>query len=176
MNMFAKHWKILCAAFLGLFAVIVGCAKAQTPQAVVQKYCSLDALGANYSASNPNSKAIWQLLTNEDEAGYDQSVIIKSHQFGKSKVDSMSASVEVIYADLGAIGGELDVKKEPRTESVTFHLTKIGNEWKIDGLRILPHISQQWMLSKLRSNLVMDQKAGKNDPRLKAAISEIGRW
>jgi hypothetical protein len=173
-----KRWlRLYVVVVLGLFAMVCSAhVSVDTPQVVVDKYLSLDAQGANFSASNPNAKLIWQLLINEDEAGYDESVVIKSYRIGKSKVGVSSADVEVIYEDLGTIGGELHVKKQQRSESVTFHLTKTGNEWKIDGLRIPPHISQAWMQSKLHRNLVADQKAGKDDPNLKDAIAQISRW
>jgi hypothetical protein len=169
--------RLYVAVALGVFAITFGsCGRAQTPQAVVEKYCSLDAQGANFSAANPNAKLIWALLINEDEAGYDQSVIVKSYQIGKSKISGTSADVEVTYASLGTLGGELHTKKMPHSETVVFHLTLVENAWKIDGLRIPPHISQSWMLSKLRRNLSADEQASKSDPRLKAAIKEIAQW
>jgi hypothetical protein len=164
------------AAILLLFVVMQGRSQTESsPQAVVERYCTLDAQGANFSASNPNAKALWQLLINEDEAGYDQSVITQSYHVGKSTIGATSADVEVIYADLGTLAGNT-TKKNQHSETVMFHLTKVGSAWKIDGLRILPHISQTWILSKLRRNLEADEKAGKNDPRLKAAIEQISQW
>jgi hypothetical protein len=165
------------AVGLAIFVTANGrCETAQTPQTVVEKYCTLDAHGANFSASNPNAKAIFELLIHEDEAGYDTSVIIKSYRIGNSRVDTTSADIDVIYSDLGTLGGELSVKKEPHTETVTFHLTLVDNSWKIDGLRILPHISQSWMLSNLQRSLKADERAGKDDPKLRAAITEIAKW
>ncbi len=159
---------------LAAFATDYG--RCETPQAVVEKYCSLDAQGANFSASNPNAKAIFKLLINEDEAGYDQSVIIKSYKIGKSKVGDKKAEVEVIYSSLGTIGSESSAEKAPHVETVTFHLTLVDNSWKIDGLRMPPHISQSWMLAHLRRNLREDEKAKKSDPQTKMAIAEIAKW
>lgn len=159
---------------LAAFATAYG--RCETPQAVVEKYCSLDAQGANFSASNPNAKAIFKLLINEDEAGYDQSVLINSYKIGRSKVTDKKAEVEVIYSSLGTIGSELWTEKAPHTETVTFHLTRVKNSWKIDGLRMPPHISQSWMLAHLRRHLREDEQAKKIDPRIKAAITEIAKW
>lgn len=172
-----RKTRFIIATALLLSAVVHSrCETGSSPQAIVERYCSLDAQGANFSASNPNAKAIFDLLINEDEAGYDTSVIIKSYQIGKSKIGKTSADVEVIYSYLGTLGGELYVKKNPHPETVIFHLTLVENSWKIDGLRIPPHISQSWILSKLRRNLSADQKADKRDPKLNAAITEISQW
>jgi hypothetical protein len=148
----------------------------QTARSVVERYCQLDSQGANFSASNPNAKAIYQLLINEDEAGYDESVIVRSYTVGKAKVEQSSADVEVIYADLGTLGGELQVTKGLRSETVMFHLSKSNGLWKIDGLRMPPHISQVWILSHLQQDLGKDRQAAKRDPRLEAAIAAINQW
>jgi len=167
-------------SWVGITVVIAVLATAygrcETPRAVVEKYCSLDAQGANFSASNPNAKAIFELLINEDEAGYDQSVIIKSYKIGKSRIGEKSSEVDVIYSSLGTLGGELQTEKGPHTETVTFHLALVDNLWKIDGLRIPPHISQSWMLAHLRRDLRVDERARESDPRLKEAIAEIAKW
>ena len=150
--------------------------RCETPRAVVEKYCSLDAQGANFSTSNPNARTIFRLLINEDEAGYDQSVIIKSYKIGRSRITDKKAEVEVIYSSLGTIGSELSTIKAPQVETVTFHLARVDNLWKIDGLRIPPHISQSWMIAHLRRNLREDERAKQSDPRTKAAIAEIEKW
>ena len=127
------------AAVLLLFIRMQGQSKSESsPQSVVERYCTLDAQGANFSASNPNAKAIWGLLINEDEAGYDQSVVTRSYRIGKSTISEISADVEVVYVDLGTLAGN-NARKDQHSETVMFHLTKVGNSWKIDGLRILPH-------------------------------------
>jgi len=160
-----------------LAALATTCGRRDThPQTVIEKYCSLDAQGANFSASNPNAKAIFDLLINEDEAGYDESVIVKSYKIGKSKVGEQKADVDVIYDVLGTIGGELQTEQIPHTETVTFHLAFVENSWKIDGLRIRPHISQSWMIEHLTRNLREDEQAKQSDPRLKTAIAEITNW
>ena len=152
-------WHMEKRAWLGIAIILLFFVAAQgrcqtdsSPQAVVDKYCTLDAQGANFSTSSPNAKALWQLLINEDEAGYDQSVVTKSYSIGKSTIGATSADVEVTYADLGTIAGNT-AKKNLHSETVMFHLTKVGSAWKIDGLRILPHISQTWILSNLHRNL-----------------------
>ncbi len=161
---------------LACFLAQARCSAREAPELIVEKYCLLDAKGANFSASNPNAKALLDLLINEDEAGYDTSVIIRSYKVGSARIDGTSADVNVVYSDLGTIGGELSVEKAVKTETVTFHLTLVDDAWKIDGLRILPHISQTWMLSNLRRGLKEDERAGKNDPKLRAAIAQIAQW
>ena len=141
----------------------------KTPQSVVEQYCLLDARGANFSASNPNAKAIYKLLVNENEAAPDTSVIIQSYRIGKSKIGARSADVEVIYSDLGLISAG-DLTEQRKTESVIFHLTMVDTTWKIDGLRILPHISKDWLLSDIRKGLNPDQ-ARASDPN-----RELSRW
>jgi hypothetical protein len=148
----------------------------KSPQGVVEKYCSLDGQGANINASNPNAKAIYDLLINEDEAGYDTSVIIKSYRIGKVSTGKESADVEVIYAVLGTLAAGSHAKRNPHAETVNFHLTLVDKSWKIDGLRIPPHLTQVWILSKMRRSLAADEKVGKKDPLLKAALDEISQW
>ena len=169
---------IAITCFLVIAHLTVGAANcvSQGPRDVVRQYCSLDAQGANFSASNPNAKAIYTLLINEDEAGYDESVIIKSYKIGKSKVGGKNADVEVIYSSLGTMASELSAKKATHLETVMFHLTLVDNSWKIDGLRIPPHISQSWILAHLRQGLRGAGQAGHSDPRTKAAIAQITRW
>ena len=170
-----RAWVAAATVLLPLAAVMGRSQADSSPQSIVEKYCSLDAQGANFSASNPNAKALWALLINEDEAGHDESVITRSYHIGKSKVAGTSADIEVTYDDLGTLAGN-SAKKNPHSETVVFHLTKEANAWKIDGLRILPHISQTWILSNLRHSLSADEKAGKSDPRLKSAFDQISQW
>ena len=165
-----------CFFLIGHLAVGAAYGVSQTPREVVTRYCSLDAQGANFSASNPNAKPILGLLVNEDEAGYDQSVIIKSYRIGRSKVGGKKAEVEVNYSTLGSMSSELTTEKAARTEAVTFHLRLIDQAWKIDGLRMPPHISQSWMLAHLRQNLRDAEQAKQSDSRTKAAIAEIAKW
>jgi hypothetical protein len=166
------------APFLLIAHLVVGATYgiSQTPRDVVRRYCSLDAQGANFSASNPNAQAILGLLVNEDEAGYDQSVIIKSYTIRRSRVSDKKAEFEVIYSSLGAVSSELATERNPHTEAVVFHLKLVDNSWKIDGLRILPHISKTWMLAYLRRNLRDAEQAKQSDPETKAAIAEIATW
>jgi len=139
------------------------------PQAIVDRYCSLDAKGALFSSSNPNFNAISALLINEDEAGYDSAIVIKSYRIGKVNTTKDSADVEVIYSDLGVKAGE-EFRKEAKSESVMFHLTKVGANWKINGLRILPHISKEWLLSEMSKGLKPDQLNASKP------ISELRHW
>jgi hypothetical protein len=132
-----------------------------SPREVVEKYCWLDAQGANFSSSNPRFKAIGNLLINEDEAAYDSSVVVSSYRVNKATIDKNTATVLVIYQDLGMLsGGQLERKKEE--ESVVFHLSRIGRDWKIDGLRIFPHISKTWVLSEMGKGLIADGASSSN--------------
>ena len=172
------HRFFVTACFLLIADLAAGAGRvvSQAPREVVRRYCSLDAQGANFSASNPNAKPLLGLLVNEDEAGYDESVIIKSYRIGKSRVGDKRAEVEVIYISLGTVGSELATERGAHAETVTFHLTLLDKSWKIDGLRMPPHISQSWMLAHLRQNLRDDEQAKQSDPRTKAAIAEIAKW
>jgi hypothetical protein len=77
------------------------CPIKELPQAVVEKYCKLDANGGKFSASNSNAKAILDLLMNEDEAASDTSVIIKSYKLGNAMIHDTGADVYVIYPTWG---------------------------------------------------------------------------
>ena len=167
----SSRWIVrVVAVMLVLFVPEAGFAETpQTPQAIVEKYCSLDAQGGNFSSSNPNFRAIGELLINEDEAAYDSSVVIRSYRIRRLKISLDSADVEVLYADLGMVsGGEL--KKKRRSELVIFHLTKVGSDWKIDGLRIFPHVSKAWLLSEFSKGLTSVQA------RDSKSIKELSQW
>jgi hypothetical protein len=168
-------WQIFIIVVLAAFGTTCSL-REMPPQTVVEKYCLLDAQGANFSESNPRDKAIFGLLINEDEAGYDESVIVKNYRISKLKTDGKKAEVDVIYTVLGTMSSELKPKKNPHMETVTFHLTFIENSWKIDGLRMLPHISRSWMIDYLHQNLRKDKQAKMGDPQLRATITEITNW
>jgi hypothetical protein len=55
---------------------------------------------------------------NEDEAAYDTSVIIKSYELGKATIHDTSADMDVIYSDLGTLGGELHTTERKAEEFV----------------------------------------------------------
>jgi len=162
---------------LPLIASLSACSRIYDyPQvAVVEKYRSLDAQGANFDSRDPNMKVIGQLLVNEDEAGYDSSVVIASSRISKMTSGDSTADVEVIYQDLGVMDTTPSFQSNRRAETMNFHLTKIGGAWKIDGLRQPPHISKAWALSMLRKELASTLGTGKQDPGFNKMIEEISR-
>ncbi len=151
------------------------CQDQHSPREIVEEYCRLDAAGGNFDSRNPNFKIIRSLLVNPDEAGYDTSVIIRSFSVGNPVTRRTGVDVQVTYANIGLLaGGELS--KELGSEKVTFHLSKLGRSWKIDGLRIYPHISKEWMLAEFERELRSEEKAGARGPDIKANIALLSQW
>lgn len=151
------------------------CQDQRSPREIVEEYCRLDAAGGRFDSRNPNFKIIGNLLVNPDEAGYDTSVIIRSFNVGNPVAAKTGVDVLVTYANVGLLeGGKLS--KEPGSEKVTFHLTKLGKSWKIDGLRMYPHVSREWLLTEFGRDLRAEEKAGTNDPDIKVNISVLSQW
>lgn len=103
------------------------------------------------------------------------SVIVRSYRIGQARIGTNTADIQVIYSTLGTLAG-LEAESKPHSEAVTFHLKLAGHSWKIDGLRMPPHISQRWILLELRRELAEDRKSGRTDPPLEAAIARISHW
>ncbi len=139
-----------------------------TPREVVEKYCELDANGANFSAGEPGAAAISDLLYDPDEAAYDTSAIVTDVQVESPTLFHSRAEVKVVYIVLGTIGGDGTADSASRKETVTFHLAHINGAWKIDHLRQMTHISKAWILQHLK-----EPSAG--NPSLVAA-AKIERW
>jgi len=151
------------------------CQARPSPRSTVETYCVLDAEGANFDSRNPNFAAIGKLLVNEDESAYDTSIITESFRIGEPSITGTSATVQVTYADIGIVAAG-NLRKEVRSERVTFRLTKVNGIWKIDGLRILPHISRDWMLQEYEREHLANQKAHLHDAELIAKIATIHGW
>lgn len=173
-----KHqtWRIAVVSSIALACHFSICEAAQSPRVVVEHYCLLDAQGANYSSTNPGFNEMARLLINEDEAAYDVSEIVASYHVGKAIVHGQYASVPVTYLDLGIAPSEGELGPGPHLETVNFHLALVKGEWKIDGLRLMPHISKTWILAKYRRDAAIEGKQGKVDPGLADRIAKIGEW
>lgn len=141
----------------------------------MEEYCKLDAAGGNFDSRNPSFKIIGSLLVNPDEAAYDTSVIIRSFSVGNATVGKTAVDVQVTYANVGLLAGGT-LSKEVGSEKVTFHLSKLGRSWKIDGLRIYPHISKEWMLSEFERELRAEKKADARDQDINANIYLLRQW
>jgi hypothetical protein len=162
----------LFLAFGALLPSRAFCQDQRSPMEIVKEYCRLDAAGGNFDSRNPNFKIIGGLLVNPDEAGYDTSVIIRSFSVGNPVAGRTGVDVQVTYANVGLLAGGT-LSKEVRSEKVTFHLSKLGRSWKIDGLRIYPHISKEWMLAEFEREL---REAGARDQDISANIALLRQW
>jgi len=170
---------IAATLFIFAFAIFLPsrafCQDQRSPRETVEEYCRLDAAGGNFDSRNPNFKIIGNLLVNPDEAAYDTSVIVRSFNVGNPVAAKSGVDVQVTYANVGLLaGGKLS--KELGSETVTFHLSKLGRSWKIDRLRIYPHISKEWMLAEFERELHAEEKAGARGQDIKANIALLSRW
>lgn len=97
-----------------------------TPESVVRAYCQLDFDGARMRSQSYD--AVSKLILWHTEPGWDQSYVVRNFQIISVKKNGSRAAVKVEYRLVGHIdGGEL--KATPRTERVTFVLTRSSKEW-----------------------------------------------
>ncbi len=147
----------------------------RSPREIVEEYCRLDAAGGNFDSRNPNFRAIGSLLVDPNLAAYDTSVIIRSFRVGKSIVGKRGAKVDVMYSDVGILAGGA-LSRDVRSESVVFRLRQVSGSWKIDGLRMLPHISREWMLAEFGRESKAGEKEGVTDQEMKANFAKLSQW
>lgn len=91
-------------------------------------------------------------------------------------IRGQNASVPVTYSDLGVAPSEGKLEHRPSSETVEFQLTRVKGAWKIDGLRLIPHVSKTWILAQYRRDARIERKQGKVEPKLLDRIAEIGQW
>lgn len=137
--------KKLCFSFVLVLVLVIGVsvhakqtslAQAKTPEEIVYKFCTLDSEGARLSSDKYS--LVKNLTTWEDEAGWDEYIIIKNFKILSSVINEHQAEVKVTYHVLGTKTSEA-FKKETKTEKVTYLLKKINDQWKIESPQLPPH-------------------------------------
>jgi len=112
------------------------------PESVVLRYCRLDLQGARLSERASGSEEIASLLVAPTRREADRVIVSNDCAIGKVTKTAAAATVTVLYTNLGTLtpAGEILPSARPR-ETVKFALKKSGNDWKISGPLLPPHVS-----------------------------------
>jgi hypothetical protein len=165
-----KRNGIVAAAAVLMMSVVSRRAAAsdypQTPQAVVQKYVSLDADAAGLSAST--WPELGQYTTFPQAPKWDTFVVIDGYEIGKTLEGHSRAQVRVAYHPLGQLSDKFTVDTKP--ENVVFYLVKDHDQWKVDSPPLMPHVSFEVMKKRLNASSAANPKAKKTNDALIAQI------
>jgi hypothetical protein len=129
---------------------------AAKPQAVMDRYLSLDADAARLSESN--WPAIQPIVTWPKPLPWDKIVVIETYKVEKFTTGSTRAQAKVTYRVIGELSTTFVAGK--KTETVVYFLNKVGHDWKVDGPTLKPHVSFEVMKSRLAGNPLLEQIEG----------------
>ncbi|NTW57539.1 MAG: hypothetical protein HGB21_01205 [Nitrospirae bacterium] len=142
------------------------------PSAVVRNYCNLDAEGARLggsTASDSKQRSIWELVTWEDEPGWDSVVAITGFRLLDAREEKDSAVVRVQYDVLGDIAGsritvaDRNNPSDPILKSwqtTDFHLKRTPKGWRIASPVMKPHPVAPVIISHLEGLLASESGPG----------------
>jgi len=123
------------------------------PRAVIERYLQLDADAARLSESN--WPAMQPLVTWPKPLAWDKIVVIESYKIDKIAVGSTRAQASVSYEVLGELSNTFTAGH--KHEAAVYHLNLIGNDWKVDGPALKPHVSYEVMKTRLAGNPLLQQ-------------------
>lgn len=152
-----RLWTVLlCTAFSIQPVLAVSARDAAT--AVMNRYLQLD--GNADRVSDKNWEDVKPYVTWLTPIPWDTMVVINDYRLTQVNVGSTRAQAIVVYTDIGELGSQFTPGK--RIETVTYHLNKVGNEWKVDGPVLKPHVLYSVMEQRLAGNPLLTQlKAAK---------------
>lgn len=120
-----------------------------TPEAVVQKFCQLDAKGKRLSSDT--MKDITDLVTWPENGG-EVMVVINSFTVGKATVKGSKVTVPVDYINIGSTDTiEFSSPSRNWVNPYTYHLVKKNGMWKIDAPISAPHVHWRTAIAHLRT-------------------------
>jgi hypothetical protein len=119
-----------------------------SPENIVEFYCQHDFEGARLSGKTWGKIA--QLITWQDEPGWDTITVISSFVIIDSKQGENEADVIVEYGPSTNIqpGEQYEIMTDPKR--VHFQLKNINGIWKISGPMIMPHVSEEIVIKRLK--------------------------
>lgn len=164
-----RHKNYLLAQFIFRFLFVSLCGAADqnsttTPEAVVQKFCELDAKGTRLSSETFNNIA--DLITWPEEGG-DEMIIIDGFTVGKATYKDNKAIVPVHYNNIGSTDF-LNFSPPQRSwaDPYVYKLIFINGHWKIDEPISAPHVDQKTAITYI-------QNLQKAEPDRKASLNKI---
>lgn len=132
------------------------------PESIVWRYCQLDLQGARLSERASGSEEIQSLLVAPTRREADKVIVSDDCDIGKVTTGAAGATVTVTYKNLGALtsAGEI-LPPTRRKETVKFALKKSGNDWKISGPLLAPHVSARALGAywQHKANVAADEAA-----------------
>lgn len=144
---------VLFATFTVLFSTPAMAKQPQTPQDVVQAYCTQDAQGHFLQSSG--WEKLQQLTTWPDTPGWDTVVVIRDVKVIDAHQAAKIANVTVDYAVLGTMSvtqaSGLAFNKSESIQKVTFKLVRQKHHWKISEPQEPPHITIESALAQIRA-------------------------
>ncbi len=162
-----RHY--LSVQFICLFLFVSLCVAADrnstvTPEAIVHKFCELDAKGTRLSSETFNNIA--DLITWPEEGG-DEMIIINGFTVGKATYKDNKAIVPVHYNNLGSTDFfDFSPPKRSWANPYVYKLILKNGHWKIDEPVSAPHVDWKTAITYIK-NL---QKA---EPDRKAYLNKI---
>lgn len=123
-----------------------------TPEATVHRFCQLDLEGARLSSST--YPEVQPLVTWKGEPGLGTMYAVSGYTVTGSKTNGARAEVTVKYNVLGRFGVpwvRQNVDSAVDGSTVTFHLVRRGDTWKIDGPVAPPHVRPGALARVIRS-------------------------
>jgi hypothetical protein len=166
------HINILSAKLVILFLFVTVCGAADgkiyplTPEAVVQKFCELDAKGNRLTTETMDNIA--DLITWTEKAG-EVIIVIDSFIVGKAAVKDGKATVPVEYTNLGSTDFIDFSMPSPSWVNLYVYQLVLKNEvWKIDTPISAPHVYSKVAITYLR-------RLQKDEPSRRTVLERIIR-
>lgn len=138
------------------------------PENIVWRFCQLDLQGARISERSSGSEELASLQLKASRKAA-KLVVSDSCDVGAVTKGSTSARVAVSYSNLGTITPDGDLDAARRKESVTFVLKKVGNDWKISGPELPPHVSALALAAHWQHTANISKDAYEHDHALNVA-------
>jgi hypothetical protein len=137
-----------------------------TPEAVVQKFCELDAKGDRLSADTMNN--ISHLVAWTDEGG-EVMFVIDSFTVGKAAIKDGKATVPVHYTNLGSTDFiDFSMPSPKWVNPYVYQLVLKNGKWKMDAPVSAPHVDWKTAITYLR-------RLQKREPARQASLENIIR-
>ena len=141
----------------------------ESPQTVIEKFLQLDSHAAGLSTETWADFA--QYTTYSEAPTWDTFIVIDHYELGPVTVGSTRAQAQVIYYPLGKLSETFT--PDTHTETVTYHLNQVGDQWKVDSTQLIPHIAWDVMKRRLEAASATDPKVKATNDALIAQISAV---
>jgi len=141
----------LCA-ILSAPSVFAASARDQVT-AVMNRYLQLD--GNADRVSDKNWADVKPVVTWLTPVSWNTVIVITDYRLTRVNVGSTRAQAIVVYTNIGELSDRFTPEK--RIETVTYHLNKVGKDWKVDGPVLKPHVLYSVMEQRLAGNPLLEQ-------------------